>query len=108
MARGYGAQTRYDVTVEVAGQSFAAAVGFRTAELSTTPDAYGTGFSLVINGTPIYVRGFNWIPDDALLTRLDTGQLPHLDRRGGGRRGQPVADLGRRDLRERRLLRRLR
>ena len=67
---GYGAQTRYDVTVEVAGQSFAAAVGFRTAELSTTPDAYGTGFSLVINGTPIYVRGFNWIPDDALLTRL--------------------------------------
>ena len=68
--RGYGAQTRYDVTVEVAGQSFAAAVGFRTAELSTTPDAYGTGFSLVINGTPIYVRGFNWIPDDALLTRL--------------------------------------
>ena len=34
---GYGAQTRYDVTVEVAGQSFDAAVGFRTAELSTTP-----------------------------------------------------------------------
>ena len=67
---GYGAQTRYDVTVEVADQSFAAAVGFRTAELSTTPDAYGTGFSLVVNGTPIYVRGFNWIPDDALLTRL--------------------------------------
>ncbi|HEY5783138.1 MAG TPA: glycoside hydrolase family 2 protein [Microlunatus sp.] len=68
--RGYGAQKRYDVTVEVAGQSFETAVGFRTAELSTTPDAYGTGFSLVINGTPIYVRGFNWIPDDALLTRL--------------------------------------
>ncbi len=67
---GYGAQTRYDVTVEVADQSFAAAVGFRTAELSTTPDAYGTGFSLVVNGTPIYVKGFNWIPDDALLTRL--------------------------------------
>ncbi|GAA3692654.1 glycoside hydrolase family 2 protein [Microlunatus aurantiacus] len=67
---GHGAQTRYDVTVEVAGQSFAAAVGFRTAELVTTPDAYGTGFSLVVNGTPIYVRGFNWIPDDALLTRL--------------------------------------
>jgi beta-mannosidase len=68
--RGYGAQTRYDVTVEVAGQSYDAAVGFRTAEIATRPDAYGTGFSLVVNGTPIYVRGFNWIPDDALLTRL--------------------------------------
>ena len=68
--RGYGAQTRYDVTVQLADQAFAAAVGFRTAELVTTPDAYGTGFSLVVNGTPVYVRGFNWIPDDALLTRL--------------------------------------
>lgn len=68
--RGHGAQRRYDVSVEVADQSYAAAVGFRTAELVTTPDIYGTGFSLVVNGTPIYVRGFNWIPDDALLTRL--------------------------------------
>ncbi len=25
----------------------------------------------MVNDTPIYVRGFNWIPDDALLTRLD-------------------------------------
>lgn len=67
---GYGPQTRYDVTVEVAGQSYDAAVGFRTAELSITPDEHGTGFAIVVNGTPIYVRGVNWIPDDALLTRL--------------------------------------
>ena len=68
--RGYGDQTRYDVTVRVADQSFEAAVGFRTAELRTTPDAYGNGFAVVVNGTPVYVKGFNWIPDDALITRL--------------------------------------
>jgi beta-mannosidase len=67
---GYGPQARYDVTVEVADQSFDAMVGFRTAELSITPDEHGTAFAIVVNGTPIYVKGFNWIPDDALLTRL--------------------------------------
>ncbi|HEY5981472.1 MAG TPA: glycoside hydrolase family 2 protein [Microlunatus sp.] len=67
---GYGAQARYDVTVEVADQSYDAAVGFRTAELSVTPDGHGNGFAVIVNGTPIYVKGFNWIPDDALLTRL--------------------------------------
>lgn len=68
---GYGAQTRYDLTVELAEESYDAVVGFRTAELSVTPDEHGTAFAIVVNGTPIYVKGFNWIPDDALLTRLD-------------------------------------
>ncbi|HYI57996.1 MAG TPA: glycoside hydrolase family 2 protein [Microlunatus sp.] len=67
---GYGPQTRYDVTVEVAGQTHRAAVGFRTAELSISPDAHGNGFVIKVNGYPIYVKGYNWIPDDALLTRL--------------------------------------
>lgn len=67
---GYGPQTRYDVTVEVAGQSYDAAVGFRTAELRVTPDEHGNAFAIVVNGTPVYVKGVNWIPDDALLTRL--------------------------------------
>jgi beta-mannosidase len=67
---GYGPQTRYDVAVVVADQSYDAKVGFRTAELAITPDEHGTAFAIVVNGTPIHVKGFNWIPDDALLTRL--------------------------------------
>ena len=74
--RGYGDQPRYDVTVELAvdGQRLATwrgRVGFRTAALSTARTTYGTAFVLVVNGKPIYVRGANWIPDDAFLTRLD-------------------------------------
>ena len=67
---GYGPQTRYDVTVEVGGQTYDAAVGFRTAELSITPDEHGNAFTIQVNGVPVYVKGYNWIPDDALLTRL--------------------------------------
>ena len=40
-------------------------IGFRTVALDTTPDAHGTPFTLVVNGVPVFVRGVNWIPDDA-------------------------------------------
>ena len=40
----------------------------------------------MVNGQPIYVKGYNWIPDDALLTRLTPDTLPELDHRGRRRR----------------------
>ncbi|MFB9234204.1 glycoside hydrolase family 2 protein [Plantactinospora siamensis] len=45
-------------------------IGFRTVSLETTPDALGTPFTLVVNGRPVFVRGANWIPDDAFPTRV--------------------------------------
>ena len=63
---------------------------------------------LSVNGKPIYVRGANWIPDDAFVTRLTPDDVPDQHRGRGRRRDEPAARLGRRDLRERRLLRRLR
>lgn len=46
--------------------------GFRGTALDTTADADGTGakFALVINGTEVFVRGANWIPDDCFPTRV--------------------------------------
>lgn len=46
-------------------------VGFRTLRLSTEPDAAGTEFVISVNDQPVYVKGYNWIPDDAFLTRID-------------------------------------
>ncbi len=37
--------------------------------LSTAPDEVGSEFVLAVNGRPVYVRGANWIPDEALMTR---------------------------------------
>lgn len=45
-------------------------IGFRTIELDTSPDATGSAFTFVVNGTPIFVRGVNWIPDDVFPTRI--------------------------------------
>ncbi len=74
--RGYGGQPLYDVSVVVADPAddtlatWSGRVGFRSVTLSTQPDAQGTEFVLAVNGQPVYVKGANWIPDDALVTRL--------------------------------------
>jgi beta-mannosidase len=74
--RGYGDQPFYDVSVVVAYPAddtlatWSGRVGFRTVTLSTQPDEHGTEFVLAVNGQPVYVKGANWIPDDALVTRL--------------------------------------
>jgi beta-mannosidase len=75
--RGYGAQPLYDVRVQIAPDrrgssrdSWEGRVGFRTVTLDTAPDEDGSPFAFAVNGAPIYVRGANWIPDDAFLTRM--------------------------------------
>lgn len=75
---GYGEHPLYDVVVTLHDADTAreldrsrTRVGFRTVEFDTTPDAAGTPFTLVINGQPVFVRGANWIPDDAFPHRID-------------------------------------
>ncbi|GAB3914544.1 beta-mannosidase [Microlunatus endophyticus] len=74
--RGYGDQPLYPVAVrlskgERAIDRFDARVGFRNIAISITPDQRGAGFAITVNDQPVYVKGYNWIPDDAFLTRLD-------------------------------------
>lgn len=76
---GHGAQPLYDVTVslEDRGQlldSAARRVGFRELRWETDPDDAGSPFTLVVNERPIYVKGVNWIPDDAFPSRIDRGR----------------------------------
>jgi beta-mannosidase len=73
--RGYGEQPLYDVSVAVAAGScqdtWQGRVGFRTVSLNVAPDKDGSPFVLSVNDKPVYVRGANWIPDDAFVTRLN-------------------------------------
>ena len=74
--RGYGAQPLYDIAVDltVDGQwldGWQGRVGFRTVTLSTKPDDAGSEFVISVNDTPIFVKGANWSPGDAFLTRLN-------------------------------------
>jgi beta-mannosidase len=68
--RGHGDQPLYDLTVTIHGDAWSAAIGFRTVSLDTTPDDSGVPFVIRVNGEPIFVKGANWIPGDALITRM--------------------------------------
>jgi beta-mannosidase len=78
---GYGAQPLYEVDVELAASdgsvldSATRKVGFRDVRWDTTPDETGTPFTLVVNDEPIFVKGVNWIPDDALTVRVTRDRL---------------------------------
>jgi beta-mannosidase len=79
--RGYGEQPLYDLVVtlndvssselEVPLDEVRRRVGFRTVQLDMTSDDSGTPFIIVVNDHPIYVKGANWIPDDAFPHRVD-------------------------------------
>ncbi|GAA3117033.1 glycoside hydrolase family 2 protein [Nonomuraea salmonea] len=67
--RGHGAQPLYPLTVRTGSDQWRREIGFRTVELDT--DA----FRLIVNGRPVFVRGFNWIPDDCFPARVTLGRL---------------------------------
>jgi beta-mannosidase len=73
---GMGAQPLYTLTAtaSVDGQVLSACerrVGVRQLELVNAPDAIGSTFHFRVNGRPFFAKGANWIPADALLSRLD-------------------------------------
>ncbi|MFC7625990.1 glycoside hydrolase family 2 protein [Microlunatus sp. GCM10028923] len=76
---GYGAQPLYDVSIVLAEDGddldgVSRRVGFRKATWNTEPDAHGTPFELFVNGRSVYVKGVNWIPDDAFVTRVNAAR----------------------------------
>lgn len=79
--RGYGEQPLYDLELTLCAADipldadvpldvWRRRVGFRTLELDRTADEHGTGFTFVVNGERLFVRGVNWIPDDVLPSRV--------------------------------------
>ena len=78
---GYGEQPLYVVDVRLHGDgpdvldATHRVVGFRDVRWDTTPDEAGTPFTLVVNDQPVFVKGANWIPDDALPVRVTRDRL---------------------------------
>ncbi|KRF33862.1 glycoside hydrolase family 2 protein [Yonghaparkia sp. Soil809] len=69
--RSHGAQPLYDLVVETDDDRVVQRVGFRTVEI----DSAGGAFGVVVNGEPVFVRGANWIPDDAFPSRVGRARI---------------------------------
>lgn len=78
--RGRGEQKLYDVDVVLSTDgdqtldTWGSRIGFRTVQWRQNPDEFGESFELHINGEPVFVRGMNWIPDDAFPHRISREQ----------------------------------
>jgi beta-mannosidase len=78
--RGYGESDYYEPFVSIASggtdlDSWAGEIGFRSVELDTEPDADGRPYRLKVNGETVWIKGVNWIPDEALFSRADPERI---------------------------------
>ncbi len=67
---GSGEQHLSKLTVEVPQEQVTRQIGLRTIELLTDKDEAGSRFAFRINGREIFCKGANWIPADALASRV--------------------------------------
>ncbi|GGM45221.1 glycoside hydrolase family 2 protein [Dactylosporangium sucinum] len=77
---GLGGQPRYLLRAELdhGGTTLDTAsvhIGLRSVALDESPDDAGTRWALVVNGRPVRVRGYNWIPDDTLPSRATPARV---------------------------------
>lgn len=53
-------------------------IGVRTIEVVRDKDSIGRSFYFRINGIPLFIKGSNYVPADALVTRIKTEQYENI------------------------------
>ena len=75
---GLGSQPLYDLSVSIADDSVKKRLGLRTVELENKKDKIGRSMTVLVNGTPVFCKGANWIPTDSLPQRQTRAVLEDL------------------------------
>lgn len=88
---GLGAPALHTLEVTLTGagttlDTVSQRIGFRDLVIDQVDDEAGRSFGVTVNGVPLFVRGFNWIPDDTSIA-----EVTDADYR---RRIADAADLG--------------
>ena len=75
---GYGDQPLYDAGITIPGDRTTRRIGLRRLRLINEPDAAGASMTFEVNGVPIFAKGANWIPADALPSRITRERMARL------------------------------
>jgi beta-mannosidase len=80
---GHGEQPLYDLSIAIGDATDVVderslRVGLREIELVREPDEFGESFFFRVNGTPIFAKGANWIPDHSLPSQTTRARVRDL------------------------------
>lgn len=75
---GFGKQPLYDLEVSLGDDAVSKRIGLRTIEVENREDKHGVSMTFVVNGIPIFAKGANWIPTDALPSRQTRAAMDDL------------------------------
>lgn len=77
---GSGRPHCYTLEAEKGEQSRRFNIGFRALGMAANPGGPpgARPYTVVVNGRPLFIRGWNWVPVDALYGALRPGKLAHL------------------------------
>lgn len=80
---GYGEQPLYKLEVSLRNEKEEndkreLRIGLRSIKLHREKDCYGESFTFIVNGTPIFLKGANYIPEDNILSRTNKERTKKL------------------------------